>query len=212
MPVHARANVAHRLDRRGQKKSTEYKAISLAFEGAPFRGKTHDALKRVFLPDPSTAELIRQAAQQIIHAFYDAQAQDRAADVDGLARTSARYIGLKDPDLPDDPISGPERCPATRQRRIEGPDARSAALVGAACDLGVPLLATATLQDAQVGQLYRSERPNWASVLRENRAPFDRAAGHNLILLGPPVFAGEPRLPLWRCSHGKLAAGARTGR
>jgi hypothetical protein len=190
------------------KKSTEYKAISLAFEAASFLSKAYDALKKVFFPDPSTAELIQQAVQQIIRAFYDAQAQDLAADMDGFARTYARYIGLKDPDLLDDLISGLERCLAKMERRIEGPDARSAALVAVAYNLGVPLLATATLQDAQVGQLYRPEKPNWASVLQENRSLFERAAAHNQMLLGPPVFSGEPRLPLWRYSQGKLAANA----
>ncbi len=191
------------------KKSAEYKAISLAFDGASFLSKAYDKLKSLFFPDPSTAELIKQAVEQIIRAFREAQAQDLAADVRGFSDTYASWLSGKNPDLLSLLISGLNGCLAKMEVRIGGAsDARSAALVAEAYNLGTALLATAKLQDAQVGQLYRSEKPDWPAVLEQNRRLFERAVEHNRILLGPPVFPSEPGLALWRYSQGKLYVGA----
>lgn len=191
------------------KDSTIFKAISAVFDGASFLTGAYDKLKSLFWPDPSTSELIKQAVEQSIRAFLDARAQDLVDEVQGFSRSYAKYLSTKDPGLLPVLIVDLDGCLTKMETRIQQSDPRSAVLVAEAYNLGVPLMAMTTLQDAQYGQFHRPEKPDWPGVMRANRELFERAISFNHRLLGPRIFADQERFAACRYDQGLLFANFR---
>lgn len=191
------------------KKSTIFKAISAVFDGASFLTGAYDKLKSLFWPDPSTSELIKQAVEQIIRAFLDARAQDLVDEIQGFSRSYAKYHSTKDPGLLPVLIVDLDGCLTKMETRIQQSDPRSAVLVAEAYNLGVPLMAMTTLQDAQYGQFHRPEKPDWPGVMQANRELFERAISFNYRLLGPRIFPDQERFAVCRYDQGLLFANFR---
>ncbi|MGB4548867.1 MAG: AbfB domain-containing protein, partial [Syntrophales bacterium] len=182
--------------------------ISATFDSASFLSGAYKTLKSLFFPDPSTADLINQALQQIVREFRDARAMDLVGQVNGLADSYTDYWSTRMEGVPSNVLTDLNTCLRSMETLIAGPDARSACLVAEAYNLAIPLKATVKLQGALYQQLYGSEKPDWVLVHKQNHELFDAAVKMNTQLLGPSLFVGVSQLALWRYSQGKLSAGA----
>ncbi|MBE2199611.1 MAG: hypothetical protein IAE79_13435 [Anaerolinea sp.] len=190
--------------------SPTVKALKTAYSTFSYLNGAYEVWTSIFFPEPSAAELIIQAKEEIIREIRETVSDHWIARVGALIKTYEDYVILQDPDKLDYLLPETRDAIEHLESIIVNKDPRSAYLVAEAYNIVVPLACTTMLQDA-AHQKDSGVDIDWVAVQERNQRVFKRAIEINQVLLGRYVFDELPNIPCYRLYHGKLNRHFREG-
>jgi hypothetical protein len=190
-------------EEKGFKDSPTILALTAAFDTFSYLKGAYDIWTSIFFPEPSTAELIIQAKEEILAEIRDAVSQYWRDTVGGLINFYRDYTLLHDPGLLDEALGWAEDAMGHLEGIIKNGDDRSASIVAEAYNLLIPLRAIILLQRS--GHLQQAGiAQDFAAVQQNILDRFREEIEVNKVLLGPYTFEQLPNIPCYR-AVGKLA-------